>query len=376
MPLNFEVMSTKWLVLGLVVSGLVISAWQLGQQRRVTEPKRPKNIILMIGDGMGLTQISVGMYAQQNNTSLENFPVTGLVTTHSAKHLVTDSGAGATAIACGCKTYNGAIGVDKHRKPCRTLLEEADSLDMGLGIVVSCTVTHATPGSFVAHVLQRIDHETIAEWYLKNKVDYLVGGGRKYFNKRTLDNRQLIEELQQAGYLVQSYDQTAWAAATPDPKRPYIWFAAEEEPPAATEGRTYLPLAAAAAPPFFSARSPEKGFFLMIEGSQIDWACHANDAPRLIAEMKDFDAAVKAMYEWAAQDGETLVIVTADHETGGVSIQQGSTMDSLDLMFNTKGHTASMVPVFAFGPGAEAFAGLYDNTEIYHRIRKAMGWAN
>jgi alkaline phosphatase len=328
----------------------------------------------MIGDGMGLTQVTAGMYSQNNYTPLEQFPVTGMVTTHSSKQLITDSGAAATALACGCKTYNGAIGVDSKHKPCPTLLEKADSMGMALGIVVSCSVTHATPASFVAHVNQRIDNETIATWYLRNQVDYLVGGGRKFFQARTLDTRNLVTELTTAGYDVKSFDKYLWDEILPDPARPLVWFSADEEPAAANAGRDYLPAAAAAALPFLAKRGGDKGFFLMVEGSQIDWACHANDGPRVIAEMKDFQRTIEAIQRWAAADGETLVIVTADHETGGLAIAQGSTMDSLDLQFNTTKHTASMVPVFAVGPGAEAFAGVYDNTDIYRKIRQIMGW--
>lgn len=161
--------------------------------------------------------------------------------------------------------------------------------------------------------------------------------------------------------------------ATPDPARPFIWFSAGKEPKYAREGRDYLPVAARMAPVFLQKRS-EKGFFLMIEGSQIDWACHKNDADNAIGEMLDFDAAIGAALDFAAADGQTLVIITADHETGGMSIIQGSEMGKLEIEFTTKQHTASMVPVFAYGPGAELFNGVYDNTGIYFKIAALLGF--
>jgi alkaline phosphatase len=334
---------------------------------------RPKNVIFVVGDGMGLTHITAGMYANDNHTQLERCSVTGLIATHSASHRVTDSGAGATAFACGCKTYNGAIGVDRKKKNCPTLLEyAADSAGMATGIVVSCSVTHATPASFVAHVAQRSEMEEIATWYLRRPVDFLVGGGLRYFNQRKSDQRNLLTEMQSAGCATHLFSEKKLSDITPDPALRFAWFAAAEEPKAVTEGRDYLPLAAAMAPVFLKKRNPERGFFLLVEGSQIDWAGHANDGPRLLAEMQDFDAALKALLDWAEVDGQTLVVITADHETGGLTIEQGSTMDSLNLGFSTKKHTASLVPVFAFGPGAEQFGGVYDNTEIYTRIRRAV----
>ena len=327
----------------------------------------PKNIILIIGDGMGLSQITAGMYRNNNQTPLQEFPVTGLIATQASNRLVTDSGAGATAFACGCKTYNGAIGVNAKRKPCRTLLEIADSLGMATGIVVNCSVTHATPASFVAHEESRKMNEEIALWYLKNQVDFIVGGGGKFFEKRTIDQRDLLTEMKTAGYqIVQNrYDSIP---AKPALNRPFFWVTANEEPPAATQGRAYLPQATSMATDYLTQQSANKGFFLMVEGSQIDWGGHSNDGERLLAEMRDFEKTLSAAMDFARKDGQTLVVVTADHETGGMSIVQGSTLDSLEMKFMTKGHTATMVPVFAYGPGSELFGGLYQNTGVFDRI--------
>lgn len=334
---------------------------------------KPKNVILMIGDGMGLTQVSAGLYSNHNQLNLEQFPITGLSKTYAYKNLVTDSGAGATAIACGCKTYNTAIGVDRHKKPCLTVLEQAYQKGMATGLVVSCSITHATPASFVAHVPSRADMEGIATFFLQTPVDLIIGGGLNYFMRRKGDTQDLYHALERKGYQVSNYSQQKLAELHPSGDRPFAWFSADEEPDNVEKGRDYLPLAAQMAPPFLKKRSA-KGFFMMLEGSQIDWACHKNDAPNTIREMLDFDAAIGEVLKFAQADGETLVIVTADHETGGMSIKQGSVMDSLNIAFNTQNHTASLVPVFAYGPGSELFGGIYENTAIHDKICALLGF--
>lgn len=350
---------------------LSFSASMPGGRRPKGTP--PKNIILLIGDGMGLTQVTAGLYSNHNQLNLERFPITGLIKTHSAKHLITDSGAAATAFACGCKTYNGAIGMTRDKKPCLTILEQANQHGLATGLVASCSMTHATPASFVAHVASRADVQEIATFFLQTKVDLLIGGGLKSFNKRSIDQRDLYAELADAGYVVSNFAAAKLSALKLSPERPFAWFSAEEEPAHAANGRDYLPIAARLAPEFLKKRS-DKGFFLMLEGSQIDWAGHDNNAPYAISEMLDFDAAIGEILKFAEADGETLVIVTADHETGGMAIEQGSVMDTLQIKFTTNYHTASMVPVFAYGPGAELFGGVYDNTDIYRKMEALFGF--
>ncbi|MBK8427280.1 MAG: alkaline phosphatase [Lewinellaceae bacterium] len=333
---------------------------------------KPKNIILLIGDGMGLAQITAGLYANGNSLQLEKFPITGLILTHSARQLITDSAAGATAFSCGCKTNNGYIGVTTKKKPCLTILEQAKKEGKAVGLVASSSLTHATPASFIAHVADRGESENIATFFADTEVDLSIGGGMQYFNQRKTDQRDIYKELAQKGVVISDFTKQSLSEVRPDPANPFMWFAAEKEPASATEGRTYLPLAARLATTFLKKRS-EKGFFLMLEGSQIDWACHAKKGPEAVREMLDFDNAIGEILRFAQRDGETLVIVTADHETGGMTLEQSNTPDNVDLDFNTGNHTASMVPVFAFGPGAELFGGLYDNTEIYVKMRDLFG---
>ena len=334
---------------------------------------KPKNIILLIGDGMGLAQITAGLYANGNSLQLEKFPITGLILTHSARQLITDSAAGATAFSCGCKTNNGYIGVTTKKKHCLTILEQAKKEGKAVGLVASSSLTHATPASFIAHVADRGESENIATFFADTEVDLSIGGGMQYFNQRKTDQRDICKELAQKGVVQSDFTKQPLSEVRPDPANPFMWFAAEKEPASATEGRTYLPLAARLATTFLKKRS-EKGFFLMLEGSQIDWACHAKKGPEAVREMLDFDNAIGEILRFAQRDGETLVIVTADHETGGMTLEQSNTPDNVDLDFNTGNHTASMVPVFAFGPGAELFGGLYDNTEIYVKMRDLFGW--
>ncbi|MBL7795484.1 MAG: alkaline phosphatase [Saprospiraceae bacterium] len=327
----------------------------------------------MIGDGMGLAQVTAGLYAQPEGLNLERFPATGLIKTHSAKNLITDSAAGATAFACGCKTYNGAIGMTAQKKPCYTILEEAEAFGLATGLVTSSSITHATPAAFIAHARDRTYMEEIAAYFLKTDIDLFVGGGMHYFTDRATDSRNLIRELVEKGYVTGDFTQKPLAQYSPDPQQPFVWFSALKEPESVVDGRDYLPLAARLAPEFLARRS-DKGFFLMIEGAQIDWACHSNKDTMAVQEMLDFDRAIGEVLRFAEQDGNTLVIVTADHETGGMALLRGADRKSLKIKFTTDYHTPVLVPVFAYGPGAEQFNGLYDNTDIYFKMRALFGF--
>ncbi|MFM9950702.1 MAG: alkaline phosphatase [Saprospiraceae bacterium] len=336
--------------------------------------KRPLNVILMIGDGMGLTQITAGLYRNGNKLNLERFPVVGLHKSHSSSDLVTDSAAGATAFSCGIKTYNGAIGVDRDTAPVATILEEAEGRGLATGLVATSSITHATPASFIAHVRSRDQYEDIAADFMKTEIDLFIGGGRQYFERRKTDDRNLWQELEARNYQVSALAKEDLDKVVLDFSKNFAFFTAEGEPVPAASGRDYLPLASRLAPVFLNQRSKGKGFFLMIEGSQIDWGGHANDSQYIIDEMIDFDKAIGAVLDFAAEDGNTLVIVTADHEAGGYAIMLGSSMDSIVPGFTTKGHTATMIPVFAYGPGAELFGGMYENTAIYRKMRAALNF--
>lgn len=333
-----------------------------------------KNIIFMIGDGMGTAQITTAAYMQDKPLNFERFKVIGLQKTHSSSNLITDSGASATALACGVKTYTNAIGVNKDTIPVPSILEEAEARGLMTGMVVSSTIVHATPAAFIAHVPFRRDYEDIAEFFLKTEIDFFAGGGKKYFDKREKDDQNLITQLKKKNYLATDYTSRESIEAMSIPEEMnFAWFAADGDPATALDGRTYLPPMSQKAIEHLS--KSDEGFFLMIEGSQIDWAGHANDVNYLISEMQDFDRIMDIVLDFAERDGETLVIVTGDHECGGLTIDDyESTRNNIKPHFSTTSHSAVMLPVFAFGPGAELFSGMYDNTDIYFKMREALNW--
>jgi alkaline phosphatase len=335
----------------------------------------PKNIILMVGDGMGLTQVTAGMYMNGNKLNLEQFQYIGLHKSYPKdKDLITDSAAGATAFASGVKTYNAAIGLDADTLPRKTILETAEAHGLATGLVATCAITHATPAAFIAHQKHRDMYEAIASDFLKTEFDLLIGGGEKHFTQRK-DNRNLVKELEGKGYTVID------SAKTPnidnlsllDYTQNVAYFTAGVHPKKASEGRTYLPIASKKAVNFLSKKST-KGFFMMIEGSQIDWGGHANQSDYIINEMLDFDKAIGEVLEFAKRDGNTLVIVTADHETGGYSINKGSVFGKLETKFTSDYHTGTLIPVYAYGPGAAQFAGIYENTAIFDKMMRLFGW--
>lgn len=333
----------------------------------------PPAIILMIGDGMGLSQLSAAMYAQQEPLNLEAFPVIGFHKTHSADNLVSDSAAGATAFACGLKTYNSAIGVDTDTVACETILEQAQKRGLSTGMVVTSAITHATPASFAAHEVNRVYYEKIAIDISKAGVDLLIGGGKRYFDYRK-DDRNLLKDMRLDGYEVRSFLDSDVQQLKPNFDKKLLFFTADKQPLPVSQGRDYLPYASRFAASFLHTKNPEKGFFLMIEASQIDWANHANEGRLMIQETQDFDKAIGQVLSFAKQRGNTLVIVTADHESGGCAIQKGSKRKRIKTEFTTNGHTAAMVPVYAYGPGAAAFSGIYENTELYHKMRAFLGF--
>ncbi len=340
-----------------------------------TPLKQAKNVILLIGDGMGLSQISGALYSNGNKLNMERFPVAGLQKTYAANDLITDSAASATSFACGVKTNNGAIGMDRDSLPVKSILEEAEAKGLATGMVVTSTITHATPAAFIAHVKSRKSEEEIAEAFLDTEIDFFVGGGEIFFDHRTIDKRNLYQELVKKGYSVSDYTKNNLIDLQPNPKQNFAYFSAAENPLPVNGGRSYLAPASKMAAEFLKGHS-DKGFFLMVEGSQIDWGGHGNNSEYIVSETIDFDKAIGLILDFAQADGETLVIVTADHETGGYALNPGSEFGKMNPGFTTSGHTAQLIPVFAYGPGSELFYGTYENTDIYRRMRKAFGFDN
>jgi len=330
----------------------------------------PKNIILMIGDGMGIAQISAAMYLNSRKLNIEQFPVVGLQKTFSGDNLITDSAAGATAIACGVKTFNNGIGVDMDTMPVPSIMEIAKAEGLATGMVVTSSVVHGTPAPFMAHVEHRQFMEEIASDFMKTEIDFLVGGGKKYFDNRK-DERNLYKEFKKRGYFISDYFRQDLFEMHVSSRNNFVFFTANNDPVPASSGREYLPYISSVGAKFLRKRS-DKGFFMMIEGSQIDWGGHAKDAEKVVSELNDFDKAIGKILKFAQKDKETLVIVTADHECGGFAINNGSTREVLFPAFTTNGHTADLIPVFAYGPKAELFHGIYDNTDIFKKMKQAL----
>jgi len=361
------------------------------QPSQTTTPYPPSsrqevhNVIVCIGDGMGLSQIALARVhgaGLAGKLYLERLPVTGLVQTHAANSAVTDSAAAGTALACGIKTNNGMIGMAPDGRAYQTILEAAQAKGMATGIVVTSTLSHATPACFAAHVTSRKMEDQIAGQLLAARVNVLFGGGRKFFLPKSVrhsgrkDEIDLIAAAGRAGYeYVETVD------ALPSRRGSHVLglfqldglTTAPPEPSLALLTGTALQRLEQVQADLGRAG---KGFFLMVEGSQIDWACHDNDVDNVVRQVLLFDQAVQVAVEFAQRDGHTLVLVTADHETGGLALLAGSGADKpptgLTARWSTKGHSGTPVPLYALGPGASLFAGVQDNTEIPARIARLL----
>ena len=332
----------------------------------VSAQKTPKNVVFLIGDGMGIAQIYAGMIANNNRLNLERCTYSGFSKTYSSNKFTTDSGAGGTALACGVKTKNGMIGMSPDSVSVQSILELSSHNKLSTGIVVACAVTHATPASFIAHQVNRNMYDEIATDYLKTDIDVFIGGGRKYFEDRN-DGRNLTNELKRKGYQI-AY-KLADVKAIKTGKLAGLLY--DDQNPNMPERGTMLPDATMAAINILDKN--KKGFFLMVEGSQIDWAGHDNNLPQVVKEMLDFDQTIGRVLDFAKKDGNTLVIITADHETGGLTLLNGKFgSDDMKVIFTTKDHSGVPVPVFAFGPGAENFSGFMENVSFKAKLEKLL----
>lgn len=342
----------------IYLPGLFFSIITFGQ----SEP-RVKNIILMIGDGMGVAQIYAGYTVNKGSLNLEKATTTGFSKTSSANHYITDSGAGATAISTGKKTNNYYVGVDTRGKPIKTILEHAEEKGLSTGLVATSEITHATPAAFVSHVISRYEGMNIASDFVGSGIDIFIGGGRSNFEERE-DSANISDSLRKEGYTI-VYDLKSIRSKD---KNNIGCLAANEHLPPVLNGRGDF-LSDATNISLSRLSKNEKGFFIMIEGSQIDWGGHDNDLKYVVSEMIDFDNAIGEAFSFADKNPGTLVIITADHETGGLALVDGNiALGQVSGTFGTTNHTGVMVPVFAYGTGAEKFSGIYENTELYFKM--------
>ena len=264
------------------------------------------------------------------------------------------------------KTYNGAIGLDQNENPVKTILEAAEEKGMATGLVSTSAVTHATPASFIAHQPNRNMYEEIAADFLKTDIDVFIGGGYKHFTLRK-DGRNLADELKDKGYTIEKDINKIKKIKTGK----LAGFVAEEHPGRIDDRGDFLPVAVNTAINILSKNS--KGFFLMVEGSQIDWGGHASDTKYIVEDMLDMDKSIGEALEFAAKDRRTLVVLTADHETGGMVVMDGSFETGMVKgEFTTGNHTGVMVPIFAWGPGASEFIGIMENTDVNRKLKNLL----
>lgn len=336
--------------------------------------KNPKNIILLISDGAGLSHVTFNIINSNGKSDFLKFSNIGLVSTASEDSAITDSAAAATAFATGKKTYNGAISLDKNKKSLTTIFEIAKKKGLATGLVVTCSVTHATPAAFVAHVKSRNMNEEIAKEYVTSHVDFFAGGGLKYFeSSKRNDKQDLLSQLEKQGYKI--YKNFA-DFFTDDYQGKVAALLADEHLPKVSEGRANYTVQALRKA-LKNLSQNKKGFILMVEGSQIDWGSHENDVEYIKQEMRDFDNAIGAAMDFANEDKNTLVIAVSDHETGGFALTGNKNINDnygdIDPKFTSKGHSSTMIPLFAYGVGAKNFNGVYDNVEVFNKMRQSLG---
>jgi alkaline phosphatase len=349
---------------------LVVLIMALGVSGQETTNKKTevKNVILLIGDGMGISQIYAGYTANRGYLNIFKSSNIGLSITYSADNFVTDSGAGGTAISSGKKTNNNSVGVDSKGMALKTILEIAEENGMSTGMVVTSSITHATPASFIAHQESREENFDIAHDFITSGIDIFIGGGKDYFEDPK-KNINISDSLRRKGYdIVYRLDDIRT-----DANINTGCLMASNELPSLLKGRgDYLVKAVDIALDRLSKN--DNGFFIMVEGSQIDWGGHYNNLQMVISELNDFDDAVGTAFKFADTHPGTIVIITADHETGGLNIVDGNiSTGEVNGRFSTRFHSAVMVPVFAYGQGAEIFNGVYQNTEIYSKMMQLLG---
>ena len=366
------------------------------------EPK-VKNVIYLIGDGMGFGAVTSLLLSEDEVTGFEQAPVIGLSETCSANNYVTDSAAGGTALATGTRTNNGFVGADPEGNQLTSVLRKAQAMGKKTGIVVNTTLTEATPAAFYAGVTSRKMVFDIAKQFTESNVDVAIGGGLDHFIARP-DSLDLTATLIEKGYdvflnweTVLGTDSEKFVGILPL----YDLHRREENngKASAAEGQevclaaqlaslnedvntthlseptVYLEKATVKALDILS-RNNKDGFFLMIESAIIDGYGHNNDSDGMIVEMKEFNRTLQNMIDYVNNNPETLLVVTADHETGGTGVYYNGhnpgNEGPVKLKFSTSGHTGTIVPIFAYGPGAENFAGLMKNTDVPKKIEALM----
>ncbi len=333
------------------------------------EMQVPRNVILIIGDGMGVPQVYASVVgAIGNNSAFLRFPYSGFSRTYSRNHYRTDSSAGGTALTTGQKVDNYHVNWGPDSTRYNTIFDDAVAAGMSTGFVVTSSVLDATPASTYGHVPYRKMFDTLSLQMAQCRHSVMIGGGGKYFRpENRKDGLAPLDTLASRGYTV-VYSLDSMNRFRGDRLVAFLYDGDPDKAPARGNMLTQGAKKAIA-----MLNRNENGFALMIEGSQIDWACHNNDTAYLRAELADFEQMLHAVLDFAQRDGHTLVVVTADHETGGVTLPDGNIEQGRnEVKFLWGSHTGCMVPVFAVGPGAHYFSGIQQNTDIPMKIRWLM----
>lgn len=341
--------------------------------------KGTPSVILMIGDGMGTGQLAAARYSNVPHLvlAMDHLRWEGLVSTHSADDLVTDSAAAATALATGYKTNNGVVGVDPNGIVLETVLERAESLGLSTGLVTTTRITHATPAALAAHVSSRGLEDEIANQVLQADIEILMGGGRRHFlptldpQGARQDDRNLIEDARQQGYTVVSSASNllSWDAASPLLALFHEGHMSYDE---SRNGSLEPSLVSMTKAALGALKKDPGGFFIMIEGGRIDHASHANDLDTTISEVLAFDAAVQVALDFTRMNENVLLVVTADHETGGLGVTPSDVMGNPHVLWSTTSHTSDLVPLFSEGVFSQRFQGLLDNTDVGARLLELL----
>ena len=328
----------------------------------VQEPSQDnevRNVIFMIGDGMGLEQVSCAWVLNHGKLNFDNMTHVGLSRTWCTDALITDSGAGGTALATGQKTAESHVGTAADSTDLASVLVKAQQLGKKTGVVVTCHLADATPCDFCCHNEYRYNQDDLIADYVECGVDYISGGGLDYFTVNRKDGRDITKEMAAAGYTVAQTEDELLAADLP-----VIGILAPDNLPVAMERGDLYRHTVARGLDILSRESGDKGFVMMLEGSCIDDWLHGNDIGKAMEELLDFDRTLGDVLEWAAADGHTLVVVTADHNTGALTMQDGNLEEgTIGVAFGSDSHNGIAVPVYAWGPGSNAFTGIRENAE-------------
>lgn len=320
---------------------------------------KPRNVILLIGDGMGLNQLAAADLVNRG-LSITQLKYTGFQRTQAKGNFITDSAGAGSALATGQKTPNRSIATNGAGQPNTSITEILLPAGKACGIVTNGSVADATPAVFYGHADERDNTDEITAWLTRTQPDFLAGSGHQLFTSRK-DGRNLKAELQNTYQFADSIGQELRLG-----KKVILL---DERLAEATTPNSLTLLAQTTAQAIDHLGRNKKGFFLMVEGAKIDYAGHANSFAASVIETLGFDLAVQQALRFADSNGETLVIVTADHETGGLSLIGGDTTGRrISGVYASDDHTPVFVPVLAYGPGAASFTGVYENTDIFHKI--------